>query len=56
MARAEQEFDALAKDTKAPRQLHARAISMASLIRAGGEGNQGTVPPPAPQSAVPDKP
>lgn len=54
--RAEKEFDALASDSKAPRALKARASAMASLIRAGGEGNSGYVPPVASPPAAPSNP
>ena len=50
--KAEKEFDALASDPGAPRALKMRASAMADLIRAGGEGNFGYVPPTAPP-AVP---
>jgi hypothetical protein len=55
-AKAGHEFEALSSDTKAPRQLRARATAMAALIHAGGERNFGSVPPPAPHSASPANP
>jgi hypothetical protein len=55
-AQAGHEFEALASDNNAPRQLRERAKSMAALIRAGGERDFGYVPPPAPQNAAPANP
>jgi hypothetical protein len=52
-AKAQQEFDALAAEPNAPRALKTRASSMASLIRAGGEGNAGYVPPMSPPTTPP---
>jgi hypothetical protein len=54
--RAAQEYGRLAAAPDAPPQLRNRAQSMASLIRAGGEGNVGTVPPRAPPPAPPATP
>ena len=50
-ARAEKAFQALATDPNAPRALKTRAAAMASLIRSGGEGNSGYVPPATTQAA-----
>jgi hypothetical protein len=55
-AAAGKEYEALANDTKAPNPVRERAKSMASLIKSGGLGEYGTVPPvakPAAPAATP---
>ena len=46
MKAAQSEYDSLAVEAEAPDALRQRAGAMASLIRAGGGANYGTVPPP----------
>ncbi len=48
LAKATQEFDALANDPATPGELKSRARAMAAFLKQGGEKNFGTVPPPAP--------
>ena len=48
VAKATQEFDALAKDPTAPGLLKQRANAMAAFLHQGGDKNFGTVPPPGP--------
>ena len=44
---AQSEYDSLAAASDAPASVRQRASAMASLIRAGGGQNYGTVPPPS---------
>ena len=44
---AQSEYDSLAAEAEAPEAVRQRASAMASLIRAGGGQNYGTVPPPS---------
>lgn len=46
MKAAQSEYDSLAAESEAPATVRQRASAMASLIRAGGGANFGTVPPP----------
>jgi hypothetical protein len=48
LAKATQEFDALANDPATPGALKSRARAMAAFLKQGGEKNFGTVPPPGP--------
>ncbi|MGA7674558.1 MAG: tetratricopeptide repeat protein [Rhizomicrobium sp.] len=51
---AQREYEGLAVEADAPSTLRQRAGAMASLIRAGGVTNYGTVPPPPkPDNALP---
>jgi hypothetical protein len=47
MKAAQSEYDSLAAESEAPEAVRQRANAMASLIRAGGGQNYGTVPPPS---------
>jgi len=47
LAKATQEFDALANDPATPGQVKVRARAMADFLKQGGDKNFGTVPPPA---------
>jgi len=51
MAKAADEFNALANDTGSPQQLRVRARAMAAFLKQGGAKDFGTVPPPAPLPA-----
>ena len=51
MAKAADEFSALANDGNAPPQLRSRAQAMAAFLKQGGAKDFGTVPPPAPVPA-----
>jgi len=54
---AQTEFDALAKDTKAPNGVRGRSRALATFIAAGGDKNTGTVPmPQTPAMPAPGKP
>jgi hypothetical protein len=55
-AKAQKEFEGLSSDPGAPRALRNRATAMANLVRSGGEGNFGYVPPAAAPSAPPTNP
>jgi hypothetical protein len=46
LAKATQEFDALATDPATPGELKSRARAMAAFLKQGGEKNFGAVPPP----------
>ncbi len=46
MGPAQREYDSLAAESETPAAVRQRASAMASLIRAGGGANYGTVPPP----------
>jgi hypothetical protein len=48
MAKATDEFNALANDANAPQQLRVRARAMAAFLKQGGAKDFGTVPPPIP--------
>lgn len=48
IAKATEEFEALAGDPAAPGYLKSRARSMAAFLKQGGDKNFGTVPPPGP--------
>ncbi|MDE2631418.1 MAG: tetratricopeptide repeat protein, partial [Alphaproteobacteria bacterium] len=48
---AQSEYETLAVEPEASAALHQRAAAMASLIRAGGGRDYGTVPPPKPADA-----
>ena len=51
------EYQALVNDPNAPSQLRVRCDVMATFIKAGGDKDYGTVPPPpTPQSALPTGP
>jgi hypothetical protein len=50
MKAAQSEYDGLAAESEAPATVRQRAGAMASLIRAGGGANYGTVPPPPKRS------
>jgi hypothetical protein len=50
---AQSEYDSLAAESEATAEVRHRAGAMASLIRAGGGENYGTVPPPKPAGASP---
>jgi hypothetical protein len=52
IAKAAQEFDALANDPAAPGALQGRARAMVAFLKQGGDKNFGTVPPPAPLPAA----
>jgi hypothetical protein len=55
MKAAQREYDSLAVEAEAPQTVRQRASAMASLIRAGGGQNYGTVPPPSePATASPN--
>lgn len=46
MQQAQSEYEALAADSGASRALRARARAMATFMKAGGDKDFGTVPPP----------
>jgi len=48
VAKATQEFDALASDPASPGMLKSRARAMSAFLHQGGDKNFGTVPPPGP--------
>ena len=51
IAKAADEFNALAIDPNAPNQLRTRARAMGAFLKQGGAKDFGTVPPPAPVPA-----
>jgi hypothetical protein len=54
MKAAQSEYESLAAEPETPASLRQRATAMASLIRASGGANYGTVPPlPKPEGATP---
>jgi hypothetical protein len=48
MAKATEEFDALANSPATPGALKSRARAMSAFLKQGGDKNVGTVPPPGP--------
>jgi hypothetical protein len=46
LAQAQKEFETLASDPNVPAAMHGRTNAMAIFIKAGGDKNLGTVPPP----------
>jgi hypothetical protein len=56
-AAAQSGYGALSHDTKAPASLRERAAFMATFLKAGGDKDYGTVPPPPkPPAGAPQSP
>ena len=51
-AAAQKEYETLAAETKAPIGVRQRADAMMSFLKAGGDKDYGTVPPPKPAAAT----